>query len=312
MGKYTDCNMLSLDALSFDRHFNDCMKCCHEGQLIGNVHSIFNRVINIVDKKGMMLSIASKEIDNAPFTIRVNNMGEIRFRDLNIKVGSLVTKYKNSVRIDDKLNINFFKAVQWLTNKPVIKTIPVETVVKSISFYNNVLAAAGASGGCKYFYIKNYLKDYNYNPNIIEAELSSAIEVFFRGIGKGSGKNITGLIGLGAGLTPSGDDFVTGFITVLASVDIPFVHDIFSNLTRDIKMDAVSTTDISKQMIFSAVNGESRENIYNFIHALITGKPSELEESIPKVLSIGSSSGTDLSIGVVTAFLYIISVLREV
>ena len=309
MGYSAGVDQIFLDALSYDIHFNDCLSNYCDGQLVGIVHSIFNQVINIIDEKGSMLSIASKEIDNAPFTMRVDNKEEIGFKEFNLNAGGLVIKEKNGIAIDNKLRINILCATLWLMNRSVINTMSAENLAKNLQIYNNILCAVGSDGGCKYFYMKHLLRNNSYIPDIIERELSTAIIKFLNTLEKKQRDRTRDLIGMGIGLTPSGDDFITGFITVFASIDIPCVHAIFLDIVNELEKNKILTTAVSKQMISVAVNGESRENIYNFIQALLSNKPMQFNRATYQLFSIGSSSGTDISIGVVTAFLYIISKL---
>ena len=102
------------------------------------------------------------------------------------------------------------------------------------------------------------------------------------------------LIGLGRGLTPSGDDFLCGFFTVLNALNIPAVplrETVFDNLDR--------TTSISAAYL-SAVLGRRYFTIYDRAVRAVFGD-GDFKEDVDFVLKMGASSGTDTLIGVLTA-----------
>lgn len=102
------------------------------------------------------------------------------------------------------------------------------------------------------------------------------------------------LIGLGRGLTPSGDDFLCGFFAVLNAGNIPAVslrEVVFDNLER--------TTAISAAYI-EAVIGRRYFTIYDRAVRAIFSE-GDFKEDVDFVLSMGASSGTDTMIGALTA-----------
>lgn len=60
-------------------------------------------------------------------------------------------------------------------------------------------------------------------------------------------------------------------------------------------------------MLSITLRGESREYILSFINAFLDGDKEQFFLSLERLLNIGSSSGTDLAVGVVTAFILLIN-----
>ena len=102
------------------------------------------------------------------------------------------------------------------------------------------------------------------------------------------------LIGLGRGLTPSGDDFLCGFFSVLNAcgmLAIPLREKVYDNLDR--------TTLISAAYL-KAVLGRRCFTVYDrAVRAIFTD--GDFKEDIDFTLSMGASSGTDTLIGMLTA-----------
>lgn len=137
----------------------------------------------------------------------------------------------------------------------------------------------------------------------MERELANRIGRFLKDISQDNlqESSVASLIGLGIGLTPSGDDFLVGFIAVLNIIDIAYSNYLKEKISRLIRLDKLSTTDISKHILENALEGKFSQGILNFIYSLLEEDKERLEKSIKNILNIGSSSGMDLSIGIVLA-----------
>jgi hypothetical protein len=106
------------------------------------------------------------------------------------------------------------------------------------------------------------------------------------------------LLGLGGGLTPSGDDFIAGYL--LASVRARLPHAAVLSAAAAAQAQA-RTTALSAGLIAAAAAGSADERLIQAFDAIFYGGlPSE---SIFDLLTnYGSSSGLDAFVGLVTAF----------
>jgi hypothetical protein len=111
-------------------------------------------------------------------------------------------------------------------------------------------------------------------------------------------KALEQLAGLGPGLTPSGDDFIVGYLAGLYSrcarepTLCPFLQGLVAALTR--LADAANV--ISRQFIFNALEGEFSEWFAELVLAIAQDDLS-LRESVARVVRIGHSSGADSLVG---------------
>lgn len=97
------------------------------------------------------------------------------------------------------------------------------------------------------------------------------------------------MIGLGPGLTPSGDDFLIGILAVLwVKGDQKFLQ----LLRQKIVQNLTKTNDISASYLYHACHGEFSEPF----HLLFTKK--EKVAAVNKMASVGHSSGTDALAGI--------------
>ncbi len=131
---------------------------------------------------------------------------------------------------------------------------------------------------------------------------------------------IESLLGLGRGLTPSGDDVTIGLLLMLnpgrpstARRAHPERNGVESKDARRSAQDALMafnqrvvesayqrTTTISANLIECAANGEADERLINVIDGLVTGTPSR-DDCVEGVIGWGNSSGLDALIGMALA-----------
>jgi hypothetical protein len=100
------------------------------------------------------------------------------------------------------------------------------------------------------------------------------------------------VIGLGEGLTPSGDDFIVGFLAVL-------------HLTGHTPAwpDALmaNTTDLSAAFLRGALQGHFSEPLVRLVQALYDAAPCDWLTPAADVARVGHSSGVDAMVGIAFA-----------
>ncbi len=106
---------------------------------------------------------------------------------------------------------------------------------------------------------------------------------------------VTGLLGLGPGLTPSGDDFLGGLLVALHRIGMP---ETALRLSGTIGRNAAGLTHlISRAHLAAAARGLGAEGLHTFIEALLAGADPDMA----RIDHIGHSSGWDAVTGVCLA-----------
>jgi Protein of unknown function (DUF2877) len=106
---------------------------------------------------------------------------------------------------------------------------------------------------------------------------------------------IGGLIGLGPGLTPSGDDFLVGALALLDALAERKAH---AALTRAIAVAPRGlTSPLSDYLLRAAAAGHIGESLCRAISAVISGA---IDPAVASIREIGHSSGWDMLVGVVS------------
>lgn len=113
------------------------------------------------------------------------------------------------------------------------------------------------------------------------------------------------LAGLGAGLTPAGDDFLMGVIFALWSTRSEAEA---SSLAIAIADAAVPrTTALSGAWLRAAARGEAAQPWHDLINRLARPNPSSVNDALARIISIGHSSGADALAGFATALANLVS-----
>jgi hypothetical protein len=103
------------------------------------------------------------------------------------------------------------------------------------------------------------------------------------------------LVGLGPGLTPSGDDFLVGFMAGLwtTSADHPRRMGFTDHLGLEVSRFAKRTTDISRAFLLDAARGQASEPLTALATAIRDGIGVNVSGVAKMALGVGSASGAD-------------------
>jgi len=118
------------------------------------------------------------------------------------------------------------------------------------------------------------------------------------------------LIGLGPGLTPSGDDFVGGLLFMVRHLNAAYPQegwwrggDVRGLLARSEKM----TSQISHTLLSDLIEGQSHESLHDLAEDLVVdGQEFDAAYHVRRVTQIGQSSGWDLLTGMLAGLLPVI------
>jgi hypothetical protein len=272
----------------------DFIKEINNSTFTGFVHSTFSRTFNIkCFENGDLYTIACNRLDNGPNTliVDIDNM-----KPMKIETNDRVFVEENLLYIGDQLTISIDRAGKW---ESVLSTYPcnVDILKRNLMKMKDIINIHGVGGGMK----KNII---TLNP--FEAEVSNMLEnrtllllnELLNGRISSALPHAVSLIGLGPGLTPSGDDFLTGLFTIFNMKNSPFYP--YRLFCEDVLKKAKTlTNDISYMTLKKAAFGKVRESIISLLNSLLVEDDEDLILSLNKLLNIGSSSGTDIAFGIV-------------
>ncbi|MDN3017031.1 DUF2877 domain-containing protein [Paenibacillus sp. BSR1-1] len=272
----------------------DFIKRLNGSNFSGFVHSAFKRTFNIqCFDSGEVYTIACRYIDNAPNTLIVDTENTSQW---NIEVNDRVFVEDRILYISNKLALNISRVNIWESILPPYPNNE-EILLHNVRRAREYIDCRGKGGG-----IKKHLIPLNpfeaETCNMLEQRTKSLLYDLAMNRMDHAIKHAVSLIGLGPGLTPSGDDFLTGLFTTLQMEHSPLYE--HRSFCEKVTMKAKPlTNDISYSALKQASIGKVRESIISLVNSLLIENEDDLILSLNKVLDIGSSSGTDIALGLV-------------
>jgi hypothetical protein len=117
------------------------------------------------------------------------------------------------------------------------------------------------------------------------------------------------LVGLGPGLTPSGDDFLGGLLFAAHSLKTAYPQDF--NWGEEPVMDMIDwasrqTHPISHAILRDHASGQGPEPLHDVVASLLNGQDLGLTlEGAKRLIGIGATSGWDILAGMLTGMLFV-------
>ncbi|HEX4884682.1 MAG TPA: DUF2877 domain-containing protein, partial [Casimicrobiaceae bacterium] len=136
---------------------------------------------------------------------------------------------------------------------------------------------------------------------LVSARTAALVDALARGDQEAAAAAGTAMLGLGRGLTPSGDDVLVGMLAVLHMPGSPR-HALAPIGARIAARAHERTHAISAAALHAAAGGRVRASIAALLDALATGTPARAAAALARLLSIGSSSGRDMLTGILAGF----------
>ena len=110
------------------------------------------------------------------------------------------------------------------------------------------------------------------------------------------------VLGMGHGLTPSGDDLLGGIFFTLAHAPIVVWSRAMPGLHARIRSTAQSATNpISAALLDDLMRGSSYRVLHDVFDAFQAGQPGRITDAVNRLLGLGASSGGDMLAGVFLA-----------
>ncbi len=112
------------------------------------------------------------------------------------------------------------------------------------------------------------------------------------------------LIGLGTGLTPSGDDFLGGLLFAIHHLQSAYPDFDFTNYKLQIESYRSRTPLISFTLLKDHASGHAIEPLHRILNGILSGESFEnISPSVSQLTQIGHSTGWDLLTGLLVGLL---------
>lgn len=242
-----------------------------------------------------LFTLACRTLDNAPNTIVVDCSS---FAGLDLAPGTALISADGWLAVDDSLIVDCRNTHPWTPGVPDFSPLlgkGPEGLTRVSTTLERVMGQRGVLGG---------IRSHRLPANAIEAEVARLLREATRSLIAAMGRGDVAatfhwgsrLIGLGPGLTPAGDDFLTGLLALCAAPSMR-LHAYTALLAELVRTHQGATTDISFTTLKEAARGRVRESIMAVLDAVANDNQDTLETAAQKVIAIGKTSGTDIVSG---------------
>jgi hypothetical protein len=268
--------------------------------LIGRVHSCYARIINVQTPAGRLLTLQGKGRLQAPLALALAT--DIEALGAHLPIGTLVVQdISAATGYPAALRLRCTAVPVWdgsLQTSPRL-TPPV------LAYTATTLAA----------WLCRYAPTRGLAPLLVALErdatgLSATCGAIYPVLAPlWSGRHpfagttlltlVTGLVGLGEGLTPSGDDCLVGLLAVLhvtgylPSLCSPPVRAQFCQCVH------LGTSQLSGEFVRCALEGHFAEPVVRLMRALCTPNTRVWQTHAAALAAVGHSSGVDAMVGIV-------------
>jgi hypothetical protein len=274
------------------------------------VHSVFRQALNL-EAGGRMVAIAPQAAGGLPNGIAV--MGQPDFRALHVTDGAVFSGRWPAFELSEAgLRFDLARAWSWSPSLPHGTIDQRDPAVRRRTELAAVMVAARASrvgfGQCLLL-LRPLADGAPWEDEAPAGPLSldgGVIAVGVRAIEALRGalarrelhaalRAVDTLIGLGDGLTPSGDDLLIGLSAALRATGDELAEPIAEHAAA---RAAGSTGDVARVALEHAACGEYAERLHGVLGAIGRGDDGAVHAQVERALAWGASSGADTMLGV--------------
>ncbi len=272
----------------------------------GRVTAVFERSIYL-EVNSSWICLADASLGLGPLVVSIKSMYGRDWIN-SFRVGRLVKFSSESIRIDDSIIISTKGVCSWVPSKASNWTKT--SILVGLNALENLVESNIPDKGLGRF-IFEYPDRFPSSDESMAAEHS--IEILKNWVRQcfeiqmpiiPDKEAIASLIGLGPGLTPSGDDFLGG---MLIALHICGEKSVKNNLYVQIESLIDSTGPVSSSHLNAAAFGEGSHSLHQLLNMLLEGNEAYLELGIDSINQIGHTSGWDALAGAVVVLRQFVS-----
>ncbi|MFE6898180.1 DUF2877 domain-containing protein [Streptomyces sp. NPDC057717] len=271
----------------------------------GVVESVFQRTVNVLTPDERLIALSARGGGDAPRTLVTDADS---WSDRGISAGRAVEFAPRVITIrtaDAHLRVHTDGANEWHPILPSLAAVGPGDLAAAATALDRLIQAHGSRGG---------MLGPTPTASSMEAAVTRAladgrdalVDAVKSANDAGIRRGVLSLLGLGPGLTPAGDDFLTA-LALLSSLHGSGLG-AFGRALQDVLLKHPGrTTRLSVTTLDEALAGRARASLLDALHAL--AHPSGWSEAraaesirtpARHVLAIGHTSGTDILSGLVT------------
>lgn len=254
-----------------------------------------------LDVDGSLITIGDRSLHDGPLNLRLTSAYEAGLTTVfeNV-VGEHWTVAPRSLRRADGLEIDMSKAETWRPDEPSAVTDRARLKKGLDGLFGLLDRQENLGDG-----LMRLVLGARSSPSATERAALPHIEALNGDLpswltkGSGDFRSAIQLLGLGPGLTPSGDDLLAGVLITWRHLGAASLSDRLGSCLFDAGVGR--TTTISLAHLEAAAKGFGASPLHQLLDALIVNRHARVVEALDAAAKIGHSSGLDAIAGMVLA-----------
>lgn len=270
------------------------------------VHSIFRRACNLQAPSGRILSLVTADVPPSPINVVTDLAQEIGWLGLGLTPGIPLKFDGARVLTDDgSLRIALSRAATFvpMIHGPVgIRPDRVPAMLALAAHYG--MERGPKAGFQALLPHAERLFPPNGTPPLFDDDFcrlgyehtAALVNAVRASDGPRLRESVRGLLGLGPGLTPSGDDALAGLMVAaaLTAKALACPARIFGKIGEIVVQETSgATTDLSGEFLRYAAQGEGNAVNEEVIGSILQGREESIVFAVAKLMGFGASSGVD-------------------
>jgi hypothetical protein len=260
----------------------------------GRVAAVFNRSLYLEFDSGWCCLVGT-ELGAGPVNICVLLPGRMDI----VRRNAPVDRVDQGFVIGSRLHVATAAARVWTA--PIVEWSE-ETLIRGLAALDPLcLDHAPSAGLSRIVWPRSSAEPVSFELCVATPVISSLVgwlqRVLERDTSESPPGSITKLVGLGPGLTPSGDDFLVGMLVVLSLAGRSDLVAAVDQVIRPTLEDG--TGPISRLHLAAALNGESSERLHVMVNAVLAGDHDVVASRLVLISQVGHCSGWDTLAGAV-------------
>ncbi len=295
---------MEADTLAAARVSAAVRRAAVEDRWVGRVHSVFGRAANVL-VGDELITIVAPGSDAPPNGIVLAAPADIG--SLKLVPGQLVCADDGLWRFSSSVALDASRAAIW---SPWLPGRAVSNGTRAGECLHALAAEIVAQGGMDRLHL-------GLGPLIVdrsdsaaeasavatmtplaqraESAIATTCDALIADDVPGAVGEVAVLIGLGPGLTPSGDDFIVGLCAMLRAGRHPGAQEFAE---RCAALASELTTVVARAYLSCAARGAFGESVHELIEALLGERTMDARLQARRLLDWGATSGVDLLVGV--------------
>jgi uncharacterized protein DUF2877 len=260
------------------------------------VQSVYRSVVNITTADGL-LTVASPETGGLPNGVLADLGPDWRMSGL--QRGMVVHASDANIEVPEAcLGIQLNGALRWSPRFPSsgeVADVAAATWRRRAARTQAIARARASARGFGVLLHEGATHDDDgWIADVARPILGELVVALEAGDRRSAAEVATGLIGLGPGLTPSGDDTLVGIEAALHALDSPAAG-FLAPAMGDV---GDRTTELAATLLRHASAGEFAERLHTLLAALLGSDDATIASAIDRAADWGATSGTDCLLGV--------------